>query len=197
LTSPDDDETVVVMEREYVQRRRVTLQEYLAGDETNLPFELYGDVVREPAAPSWSHQRVVGRLLIALDEHVCRCRLGRVVQSPVDVVLDRERPVVVQPDVIFIAAQRLHICTDRVWGAPDLAIEVLSVGTARHDSTVKLAWFQHYGVRECWLVDPVERKVYVVSLTPASRSTVSYGEEELIRSSVLPQLDLRVGDLFT
>jgi Uma2 family endonuclease len=103
----------------------------------------------------------------------------------------------VQPDLVFIAAERLHICTDRVWGAPGLAIEVLSVGTARHDSTAKLSWFQRYGVRECWPVDPAQRKAYVVSLTQASRSTVSYGEEKRIRSSVLPQLDLRVGDLFT
>ena len=96
----------------------------------------------------------------------------------------------------LIAADRLHICTDRVWGPPDLVVEVLSMGTARHDSTVKLSWFQRYGVRECWLIDPVAREVHVVSFSESTRSTHAYTEHETVESSVLPQLHLRVADLF-
>jgi Uma2 family endonuclease len=195
LTSAGDDESVVVME--YGSGRRMTLREYLASEETNQPFELDFGVVREPAAPGWSHQLIVGRAFVRLDRHVSHYQLGRLVQSPVDVILDRERALVVQPDLVFIAADRLHICTDRVWGAPDLAVEVLSIGTARHDSTVKLSWFQRYGVRECWLVDPVEYQVNVVNFTTTARSVRVCGEDETVRSTVLPRLRLRVRDLFT
>jgi Uma2 family endonuclease len=194
LNSCPDDGIVVVMDYE---RRRLTLEEYLSGEETNRPMELDFGVLREPAAPSWSHQLVVGRAFVRLDEHVSRHRLGRVVQSPVDVVLDRERGLVVQPDLVFVAADRLHICTDRVWGPPDLTVEVLSTGTARRDCTVKLSWFQHYGVRECWLIDPVGCEVTVVSLTESTRSSRVCTEDELVESNVFPQLDLRVADLFT
>jgi len=194
LTSGVDDGTVVVME---YGGRRLTLREYLAGEETNRPFELAYGVVREPAAPSWDHQMIVGRLLVRLDSHVSRYQLGRVIQSPIDVVLDSNRDLVVQPDLVFIAADRLHICRKRIWGAPDLAVEVLSIGTARHDSTVKLSWFQECGVRECWLVDPVENQVHVVSLTTTTRSSEAFGEDALVRSGVLPRLRLRVRDLFT
>jgi Uma2 family endonuclease len=119
------------------------------------------------------------------------------VQSPVDVVLDRERALVVQPDLVFVAAERLHICSDRVWGPPDLVVEVFSMGTAQHDRTVKLSWFQRYGVRECWLVDPIAREVIVVSLTPSSLASTVCTEDDVIQSSVLPHLRLGVGDLFT
>jgi Uma2 family endonuclease len=194
LTSGADDGSVVVVDYE---KYRLSLSEYLSGEETNRPMELDHGVVREPPAPSWSHQLVVGRAFVSLDEHVSRFKLGRVVQSPIDVVLDRERALVVQPDLVFIAADRLHICTDRVWGAPDLAVEVLSMGRAHHDSTVKLSWFQQYGVRECWLVDPVSWEVNVVGLTESTRLSQIYIEGELVRSNVLPQLRLRVRDLFT
>jgi len=195
LTSATDDETVVVVE--YGSRRRLSLQEYLAGDETNQPVELDFGVVRDSVAPSWSHQLIVGRLFVRLERHVSRHGLGRVAQSPIDVVLDRERALVVQPDLVFVATDRLGICRDRIWGAPDLAVEVLSMGTARHDATVKLSWFQRYGVRECWLVDPAEHQVTVVGFTEAERSLCVCGEDELVPSSVLPRLRLRVGDLFT
>ena len=181
---------------EYEARRRLTLREYLSGEETNRPMELDFGVVREPPAPSFSHQIVLGRAFVRIHEHVSGNQLGCVVQSPVDVVLDRERALVVQPDLVFIAADRLHICTDRVWGPPDLAVEVLSMGTARHDSAVKLSWSQRYGVRECWLIDPVAREVHVVSFSESTRSTHAYTEHETVESSVLPQLRLRVADLF-
>lgn len=181
---------------EYGERRRLTLREYLSGEETNRPMELDFGFVREPPAPNWSHQIVLGRAFVSLHAHVSGNQLGSVMQSPVDVVLDRERALVVQPDLVFIAADRLHICIDRVWGPPDLVVEVLSMGTARHDSTVKLSWFQRYGVRECWLIDPVAREVHVVSFSESTRSTHAYTEHETVESSVLPQLRLRVADLF-
>lgn len=181
---------------DYETHRRA-LREYLSGDETNRPMELAYGVLREPAAPSWDHQIVVGRAFVHLNEHVSRYKLGRVVQSPIDVILDRERALVVQPDLIFVAADRLHICRDRVWGPPDLAIEVLSMGTVRHDSTVKLSWFQQYGVRECWLIDPASSEVNVVCLTESARVSRVYMGDALIESNVLPALRLRAGGLFT
>jgi Uma2 family endonuclease len=173
-----------------------SLRDYLSGYETNRPRELAWGVVREPPAPTWGHQVVVGRVFTRLDRHVTRYGLGRVVQSPVDVVLDRERALVVQPDLVFVAAERLEICRERVWGAPDLTVEVLSMGTRGHDSTVKLAWYQRYGVRECWLVDPVSCQIEVVSLTPETRASLVCDTDHLIRSMVLPRLRLRVRDLF-
>jgi Uma2 family endonuclease len=134
---------------------------------------------------------------VRLEAHVRRYNMGRVVVSPIDVILDRDRALIVQPDLVFVAAARSHICTDRIWGAPDLAIEVLSTSNRRHDRTVKVGWYREYGVRECWVVDPISCQIGVVDLAaPEVRSHV-FEARQIVRSSVLPRLRLRPADVFS
>ena len=173
---------------------RMTLGTYLAGEETNRPQELAFGLLREPAAPGFAHQIVVGRIFRRLDAHVRRHGAGQVVLSPVDVILDAEHALVVQPDVVFVSNARLAICTDRIWGAPDLAVEVLSMGSRRHDRLTKVRWYREYGVRECWLVDPFAREIDVLDLTAADGMSRTCPPESLVRSAVLPRLRLRPGD---
>jgi len=96
------------------------------------------------------------------------CSVGLAI-APVDVILDRERALVLQPDVLFVATERLGIIRDQVW-APDLVVEGPSPGTERRDRAQKLEWFRQYGVRECWLVDPRQELVTVVDLTARFRA---------------------------
>ena len=176
--------------------RRMTVAAYLAGEETNRPQELAYGVLREPAAPSVHHQIIVGQVYDRLQRHVRRRKAGVVVLSPVDVILDREKHLVVQPDVLFIRAERLGICTDRIWGAPDLVVEVLSLGHSRRDRTVKVEWYRTYGVPECWLVDAIARTVEIIDLTAPERRSRTFEQQELVRSSVLPRLRLKPAALF-
>jgi Uma2 family endonuclease len=176
--------------------RRITLAAYLSGEETNRPQELAYGVLREPPAPSFHHQVIVGRIHHRLDRHVSRYAAGVVVASPVDVILDREKHLVVQPDVVFVRAERLAICRVQIWGAPDLIVEVLSTGNARRDRTVKVDWYQAYRVSECWLVDTVTKAIEVVDLTAPTRTSRVFERQEFVRSSVLPRLRVRPADLF-
>jgi Uma2 family endonuclease len=117
--------------------------------------------------------------------------------SPIDVVLDRERALVVQPDVLFVSRARAAIIRERVWGAPDVVVEVLSWSTARHDRTVKLEWYRRYGTREGWLVDPIARRVEVLNLEKSTDDNPHvYVEGDTVRSDVLCSLALQVSDLF-
>lgn len=176
--------------------RRITVPEYLTGEETNRPQELAYGVLREPPTPAFEHQMVVGALYRRLDHHVRRLRLGRVVPSPMDVILDVERALIVQPDVLFVSTAREAICRDRIWGAPDLTVEVLSQGNQRHDRVVKGQWYQQYGVREYWLVDLISRQIEVRDLTSRDAPPRAYEARAIVRSRVLPRLRLRVIDLF-
>jgi Uma2 family endonuclease len=174
---------------------KLSVVEYFDLEETLRPMELvYGFVVREPAMPSWSHQLVSARLTALLYAHVEELSLGSV-SSPVDVVLDTEAALVVQPDIVFISNERLGIVRDRLWGAPDLVVEILSPRTARRDRTVKLAWYRQYGARECWLVDPKQQTVEIVDLQLMTPSRL-FGGADPIRSYVLPRWGISPDRIF-
>ena len=175
---------------------KLTVDGYFELPETTRPMELLFGVVHEPPAPFYPHQAVVTRLTALLERHVRRFDLGRVCVSPVDVVLDRAEALVLQPDLIFVSSGRLEIITDRIWGAPDLAIEILSPGTARRDRTLKIEWYRRDGVLESWLVDPATRAVEVVDLTSGRDISPIYERNSCIRSRVLPRLRLRVSAVF-
>jgi Uma2 family endonuclease len=175
----------------------VTTNEYLYDtEESNRIRELARGVVRAPPAPFFSHQVLVLKIARILGDHAEPQQRGRVAIAPVDVVLDRDRALIVQPDVLFVSTARLSIISNQVWGAPDLVAEILSPGTEQHDRGEKLGWYRQYGVRECWLVDPRREQVTVVDFTgPFPVERVAWGVE-LIRSAVLPELRWRAFRIF-
>jgi Uma2 family endonuclease len=174
--------------------KRLTLDEYFRMPETNRPQELIYGVLREPPPPTYGHQLVVGRLFTLIDAHVREKDLGRVCLSPVAVVLDREADLMVEPDIIFIATERLTMVDDRVWGAPDLIVEVASPSTEHYDRTLKFAAYRRYGVRECWLVYQRDGRVDVIDC--ATETTTSFAGEVPIRSKVLPEFAVLASECF-
>ena len=175
----------------------LTLDEYLRTPETVLPQELVWGMVRDAPAPAPGHQWTVGRFFIALTHYVQRHRAGRVWVSPIDVVLDRDRRLVVQPDLIVVAEERLSMVTDRVWGPPDLVVEVLSPWPRIGTLDERVRWFAQYGVRECWLVHQGVRTVEILEFSSAAiadrRVCLSH---EPLRSSVLPAFSATPATIF-
>jgi Uma2 family endonuclease len=173
---------------------RLTTDEYLRTPETMLPQELVYGFVRDAPAPAPGHQWAVGAIYRHLHTHLEQTRAGRVWLSPIDVVLDRDRGLVVQPDVIVVLNERLRIVTDRVWGAPDLVVEVLSPRPRIGTLDERLAWFAESGVRECWLARQLVSEIEVVSFAARSiRARRVFGPEQRVESIVLPELALSPG----
>jgi len=131
---------------------------FLSADYFRLPDEprcelLRGHLVLTPA-PSFRHQLACSILADLLLQYARRIG-GRAVQSPVDVELgDR---TVVQPDVVLVTPSRLDRIHRHLVGAPDLAVEVLSPGSAGRDRREKLALYAASDLSELWLVDPETR----------------------------------------
>jgi Uma2 family endonuclease len=176
----------------------VTTDEYLCDtDETTRRRELTAGILREPPAPFFSHQSLVLRVAKILSDHVEPRGLGRVAVAPVDVILDEPSALVLQPDVLFVATERLSIIRNQVWGAPDLVAEILSTGTERYDRVEKLGWYRQYGVRECWLVDLHRELVTVVDFTGAFPEERRARGLDAIRSSVLPGLEASAFSIFS
>jgi Uma2 family endonuclease len=175
------------VKRPRTRRTTMTVDEYLRTPETVLPQELAYGVLRVAGAPTTHHQRAVGRLFLALYEHVCAHALGEVWLSPIDVILDPVRHLVVQPDLLFISHARSGIVTDRVRGAPELTVEILSPNPRIGTLTERVGWFAAYGVDECWLVDLERRRIDVLRF---ARGVVAdrraFDEDAAVRSHVLP-----------
>lgn len=174
---------------------RLSVADYLDGPETLRRRELEWGVLRDAPSPLYAHQAIVTRLAVLIDAHVRPHGLGHAVVAPIDVVLDAERALIVQPDVVFIASARRSIVSQQIWGPPDLVVEVLSPGTAGRDRGRKLAWYARYGVRECWLVVPGRKQIEVHEFGTGSRVR-RYGPRRVLRSGVLPELRLPVRDVF-
>src|SRR5438067_1156981 len=139
--------------------------EYLETRETLKPRELAFGVLRVADSPVVVHQRVVRDLTIALTRFTRDHRLGEILPAPMDVILDREANLVVQPDILFVSAERADIVSDRIYGTPDLVVEVLSPRPRIGELHEKIEWFARYGVKECWLVHLSRRQVAVLEFT--------------------------------
>jgi Uma2 family endonuclease len=167
--------------------RKMTLQDYFATPETVLPQELIFGAMRVADAPFVNHQRAVLRLAVALEAHVAAHRAGEVVIAPVDVILDAERALVLQPDLLFVGATRSQIIDDRIYGAPDLVVEVLSPHPRIGQLGERVRWFAQYGVREIWLYHQHAKRLDVLACNEGVVSTtISFNSHVPIRSAVLP-----------
>lgn len=119
-------------------------------------------------APTRRHQEVAFELArviaAALDGSPCRPYI-----APFDVRLPRGDEAddavdtVVQPD-ISVVCDKSKLDERGCRGAPEWVIEVLSPATASHDQIVKRALYERAGVREFWLVHPVDRIVIIYVL---------------------------------
>jgi Uma2 family endonuclease len=171
------------------------LEEYLAGPEYPRHRELIWGIVREPPSPFAPHQLLVTQIAALLHEHVRRHDLGRVLVSPMDVILDEANSLVLQPDVMYISRERSSIIRDFIWGAPDLVVEVASRGTARYDRGSKTAWYRRYGVRECWIVEPERFLITVIDLSAGNVTARGFQGAECLRSQVLPAFTATAAEL--
>jgi len=176
-------------------QERVSYADLERWPEDGRRYELYDGEVFEIPAPILLHQFVLGRLYLALSAYV-QAHGGAVFVAPVDIVLTDFD--VVQPDVLLFTPEREHLLHMRqvTRHAPDLAIEILSPGTARNDRIRKPRLFERHGLTEYWLVDADEPSVRVHHLLDGRLSLRSVAREgERVDSSLLPALDLRPSDL--
>ncbi len=149
------------MEQMAAADRRLTYADFLLFPDDGNRHEIIDGVHYVTASPNPGHQELVGRLYLAIGNHLStRRHLGRVFLSPLDVVMSDHD--VVEPDLLFVAGDQQGILTEaNVQGSPALLVEVLSPSTRRRDEGIKRRLFDRAGVREYWLVDPKARRVRV------------------------------------
>ena len=142
----------------YQTRKLYTLKDYLALPEDQR-VELIDGVFYDMAAPTTIHQSIGGFIHKKFLDHVLEHK-GPCYPfiAPVDVQLDSDDKTVVQPDVMIVC-DRSKYKKGRIFGAPDLVIEILSPSTRKKDMQLKLHKYGAAGVREYWIIDPKTKRV--------------------------------------
>jgi len=175
--------------------RHWTYQDLLGFDESERYEILDGQLISMSPSPSVYHQRLLAKLYLMIAAFLQQHPLGEAFFAPLDVVFAEDNTA--QPDLIFIANENAGIIKNQVFGAPDLAAEILSPSSIRRDRYEKLEQFARFGVKEYWIVDPANRSVEILSLRD-SRYVLhaSAAESGLVASLVLTGLEFDVSQLF-
>ncbi|MCB0519593.1 MAG: Uma2 family endonuclease [Lewinellaceae bacterium] len=145
--------------------KRYTYADYLTWKFDEMVEIIRGKVFRMAPAPGMSHQSRSGDLYGIIWSYL-RDKPCKAFSAPFDVRLplppekqsDDKIDTVVQPDISVIC-DLAKLDERGCNGAPDWIIEILSMATSKKDLTDKFDLYQHAGVREYWIVHPIEATV--------------------------------------
>jgi len=117
-------------------------------------YELIDGTTYQMAPPKYLHNAVGGNLyrIIANFLHGKRCK----VVYETMVYFDEKNKFI--PDLVIVC-DRSKIKADGIHGAPDLVIEILSPSTQNRDVGIKKDTYEKFGVKEYWLVRPLEKTI--------------------------------------
>jgi Uma2 family endonuclease len=133
-------------------RQLVSEEEFLSLGETTQRIELFdGELIVSPS-PSFQHQEVLSRLIVALRLWARGQREPITIGlAPLDVRFAPNR--VLQPDAFVLFAALPVDQEGPIQNIPELCVEVLSSNRA-HDRLTKRFAYAEAGVAELWTVEP-------------------------------------------
>ncbi len=174
-----------------------TYEDYLRLPDDGYCYEVIKGVLHMTAAPKLTHQIVSRNLAFALFSFVTKHKVGEVIYAPVDVLLD-DLATLVEPDIIFIARERLSIIKENVVeGVPDLIVEILSPSNWVIDRRDKFTVYETAGVREYWIVDPDAKTVEVYNLRQSRYALLErYEPGQRVKSELLTGFEISVDAIF-
>ena len=155
------------------------------------------------APPSRAHQAavtaLVGQLYDYLKGKTCKVYAAPFAVRPFEEDGDRPEDVdtLVEPD-ISVVCDPSKLDDAGCKGAPDLAMEVLSPSTMRHDRFTKFNLYQRAGVREYWIVDPAGKTVQVFVLENGRYTAKDFGADgDKMRVNVLDDCVIDLSEVFS
>jgi Uma2 family endonuclease len=172
-----------------------TEEALLALPEAPVKYEVvHGELVMTPIR--LPHEMVIPALVEYLRRYVRTERLGFVAGS--DLGCWMKNGNLRCPDLSFIARERVKALVRKpagfLYGAPDLAVEVLSPSDTLRTVRAKCQEYFESGCRLCWIVDEVSRTVLI--LRPDGSETLLHDNETLEGEDVVPGFSLPIASLF-
>lgn len=164
-------------------------------------IELLRGKIRKMAATNRKHQEISGKIQYALMTALLKSPC-KVYNAPFDVRLTRMRndtevKTVVQPDLCVICDSS-KLDERGCNGAPDLILEILSLGNSRTEMKDKFELYQEEGVLEYWVVSPSEKTIQVWML---DEQGIYIGrqpkvEGDIVTTPIIPNLAVYVTEVF-
>lgn len=176
------------------QQKIYTEEDYYRLPE-NVRAELINGQFYGMSAPSRTHQRILSDLHITIGQYI-RSKGGscEVYPAPFAVKLFEDDKTVVEPDISVICDP--NKLTDKgCTGAPDWIIEIVSPGNPTHDYIRKLNLYLDAGVREYWIVDPMQKSVHVYHLEEERFKMASYTFQDEIAAGIYDDLCIDLTEL--
>ena len=182
--------------------KKFTYKDYLSWNDDERWELIDGVAYNMSPAPSRIHQEISlyfsRKFGNYLENKECR-----VYAAPFDVRLpggfqsDEEIDTVVQPDIsVFCDKKKLD---DRgAVGAPDLVIEILSPSTASKDLKEKFHLYEKVGVKEYWIVDPINKTLMVYSFDKKGnyKRAEVYAGEDKVKVGIFKDLEIDLKEIF-
>ena len=166
-----EDNTPIVAEPAVAYRKRLySYADYLSWTDNKLR-ELLNGISHAFSTPLREHAEITSFLMIKAGSFIKR-RKGKckVYHAPFDVRLPLNNETdndkihnVVQPD-ICVVCDPSKLDEKGCMGAPDLIVEVISPSTGKRDFNEKYFLYEAAGVKEYWIVFPLDKAVTVFLL---------------------------------
>jgi Uma2 family endonuclease len=173
-----------------------TESDYYPFSERGRLVELSDGNLEVPDLPTEYHQLILLRLSVALHLFVTANKLGQIRFAPLPVRLWSGK--IREPDLMFMSSEHAAR-VGQYWGVPDLAVEILSPGTAYKDREIKRKEYARAGVTEYWIVDPEARTIDLMRGCAGGNdyeSTERFHTGGKLSSGLFPGFALPLAELF-
>lgn len=181
----------------YKENKKYTYEDLEDIDDGNR-YEIIDGELYLLSSPVSKHQIVLGDMFIEFSDFF-KNKKCTPFMAPLDVRLDgkgKKSKDVVQPDLMVVCDE--NKIQDKIEGAPDLVVEILSKYNKLHDKFEKYHLYQKYGVREYWIIDIEEGLAYIYILSKNNIYTLPrvYNIKEKIKSSIFKGLEISLVETF-
>jgi Uma2 family endonuclease len=159
-------------------------------------IELIAGVIYMSPPPEYTHDNVVKKLNRVLTLHLETTGNKGGLYVP-RAAIWTGRNTYLEPDLFYVSAELEAQLDPKHRTTADLAIEVVSPGSAIYDRNTKADTYAALGVRELWLVDETSETVEVRNLSGSRFGAgVIFKRGERACSVIFPDLDLPVDKIF-
>lgn len=174
------------------EKKTYTIDDILALPE-NVRAELIDGRIYYQAAPSRTHQRIIGDLYLKIRTHI-NSKGGKceVYLAPFAVFLTENNKDYIEPDLTVVCDES-KLTEEGCKGAPDFIIEVVSPSTRNMDYGKKMIKYATAGVREYWIVDREKNRITTYDFEKEEYNDYTFSDT--VRAGIFDDLEISFSEL--